>query len=233
MQNELVELIRKVCRKIDASGDGDPGLEITPGTGPAVSVEKNNVAAVRQLKQDGTSYADMWKLNTSDRMVAGADVDINNQQVFNAKLGSILDLNSQQLNNFKWARSPDGASEFLGMHSGNETNSGARVFLFSAGHTTRPGELELGSADAPRTGIVERLTLNAGANQGLAGIKVFENIEMQTVGGKYQSVKLPIKAGVSADADFNSPQDGLIALDSTNNRVYFRIGGVWKYAALT
>ncbi len=219
-------------REVDASADGDPGLKITPGTGPGVSIEKNNAIALRQLKAGG-GYADLWKLNASDRIQAGADLDFSSFQLFNAVLGSVLDLNSQQLSDFKWAVSPDGTSEFLGMHSGNATNSGARVFLFSAGHTTRPGEIELGSADAPRTGIIERLTLNAGANQGLAGIKVFENLKMQTVGGKYQSIEVPSKAGVLADADFNDAQDGLLALDSTNNRVYFRIGGAWKYAALT
>lgn len=219
-------------REVDGSGDASPGLKITPGTGPALSVEKNNAVAFRQLKAGG-GYVDLWKLNASDRIQAGADLDFSSFQLFNAVLGSVLDLNSQQLSNLKWAVSPDGTSEALGMHSGNATNSGARIMLYSAGHSTKPAELELGSADAPRTGIVERITLNAGANQGLGGIKVFENLKMQAVGGKYQSIEVPSKAGVLADADFNDAQDGLLALDSANNRVYFRVGGVWKYAALT
>lgn len=43
-----------------------------------------------------------------------------------------------------------------------------------------------------------------------------------------------IKAGAVSDADFpHAPPDGVYALDVTNNRVYYRIGAVWKYAALT
>ena len=41
------------------------------------------------------------------------------------------------------------------------------------------------------------------------------------------------KAGPAVDADVNSPTDGMIRIDSTNNRAYFRVGGVWRYAALT
>lgn len=42
-----------------------------------------------------------------------------------------------------------------------------------------------------------------------------------------------VKAGIPADADFVSPADGIGVVDSTNNRIYFRVGGTWKYAALT
>lgn len=33
--------------------------------------------------------------------------------------------------------------------------------------------------------------------------------------------------------DTNPPPDGTMAVDSANNRIYVRVGGVWKYAALT
>lgn len=36
------------------------------------------------------------------------------------------------------------------------------------------------------------------------------------------------KAGAPVDGDFNSPQDGLLAIDTTNSKIYVRIGGVWK-----
>ena len=42
-----------------------------------------------------------------------------------------------------------------------------------------------------------------------------------------------VKAGAAIDADVTNPADGMIRIDSTNNRAYFRVGGVWKYAALT
>jgi len=36
------------------------------------------------------------------------------------------------------------------------------------------------------------------------------------------------KAGAPTDADFTSPVDGLVAVDTTNNKIYVRIGGAWK-----
>jgi hypothetical protein len=43
-----------------------------------------------------------------------------------------------------------------------------------------------------------------------------------------------VKAGVPADSDFTyTPKNGTTVLDSTNSRLYVRVGGVWKYAALT
>ena len=42
-----------------------------------------------------------------------------------------------------------------------------------------------------------------------------------------------VKAGATVDADVSNPTDGMIRVDSTNNRAYFRVGGTWKYAALT
>lgn len=42
------------------------------------------------------------------------------------------------------------------------------------------------------------------------------------------------KAGVPSDADYaTQPPDGTPVIDSTNNRLYVRVGGAWKYAALT
>jgi len=50
------------------------------------------------------------------------------------------------------------------------------------------------------------------------------------VGG---AVVTGVKAGAPVDADVNTPTDGMIRLDSTNNRIYARVGGTWRYAALT
>jgi hypothetical protein len=41
------------------------------------------------------------------------------------------------------------------------------------------------------------------------------------------------KAGAAVDGDVNSPSDGMLRFDSTNNRLYVRISGTWRYAALT
>jgi len=42
-----------------------------------------------------------------------------------------------------------------------------------------------------------------------------------------------IKAGAPVDADVTNPTDGMIRIDSTNSKIWVRIGGVWKGALLT
>jgi hypothetical protein len=41
------------------------------------------------------------------------------------------------------------------------------------------------------------------------------------------------KAGAAVDGDFFFPVNGMIAVDSTNNRLYVRHGGAWHFVALT
>ncbi len=41
------------------------------------------------------------------------------------------------------------------------------------------------------------------------------------------------KAGVISDADFTNPVNGLVAVDSTDSRIYIRTGGAWHYIAFT
>lgn len=60
-----------------------------------------------------------------------------------------------------------------------------------------------------------------------------EDLKMQTVGDKRQSIELPVRAGTLSDADFNDPQTGLLGVDSANNRFYVRVGTTWKYVSLT
>jgi hypothetical protein len=38
----------------------------------------------------------------------------------------------------------------------------------------------------------------------------------------------PIKAGTPNDGDFLNPQDGMVVVDSAANKIWTRIGGVWK-----
>lgn len=42
------------------------------------------------------------------------------------------------------------------------------------------------------------------------------------------AVATKVKAGTPTDADFTNPVDGMIAADSTANKIWVRIGGVWK-----
>jgi hypothetical protein len=47
-----------------------------------------------------------------------------------------------------------------------------------------------------------------------------------------QGLATKTKAGAIADTDFAAVVDGLLAVDTTNSRLYARIGGVWKSVAL-
>ena len=41
-------------------------------------------------------------------------------------------------------------------------------------------------------------------------------------------------AGAVSDDDFPAtPDDGMMGVDTTNDRLYIRVGGTWMYAALT
>lgn len=42
-----------------------------------------------------------------------------------------------------------------------------------------------------------------------------------------------VKAGPAVDGDVNIGVDGMLRVDSTNNRLYVRVSGTWRYAALT
>jgi hypothetical protein len=45
-------------------------------------------------------------------------------------------------------------------------------------------------------------------------------------------LRTKVKAGIPADGDFTVVGSGLIAVDSTNNRLYVRVGATWMYVAL-
>lgn len=45
-------------------------------------------------------------------------------------------------------------------------------------------------------------------------------------------VAVKVKAGVPADGDFTNPVDGMLAVDSTDNKIYVRIGSAWKGVAV-
>lgn len=62
---------------------------------------------------------------------------------------------------------------------------------------------------------------------GLAATQRIRNLYVSS------SVVMKTKAGGPSDSDVVNPVDGMQVLDTTNNRVYYRTGGAWKYAALT
>ena len=50
----------------------------------------------------------------------------------------------------------------------------------------------------------------------------------------FDGVATKTKLGVIGDGDYTiTPQDGAMAVDESNNRLYVRVNGVWRYATLT
>jgi hypothetical protein len=72
-----------------------------------------------------------------------------------------------------------------------------------------------------------RLGINKGGTAPAADLDV--NGQVRTKG-----VSTLTKAGVPNDGDFvTGANDGMLAVDTTNNKIYVRIGGVWKSVTVT
>jgi hypothetical protein len=70
--------------------------------------------------------------------------------------------------------------------------------------------------------------INDAYSIGIPGTRV-KNIYVSPNG----AIMTGIKAGAPVDADVTNPTDGMIRIDSTNNKIWVRIGGVWKGAVLS
>jgi hypothetical protein len=46
------------------------------------------------------------------------------------------------------------------------------------------------------------------------------------------AVTTGVKAGPAIDGDVSAPTDGMLRVDSTNSRLYVRVGGVWLFTQL-
>lgn len=125
-----------------------------------------------------------------------------------------------------------------------------RWTIDSDGHFVPTGTLkDLGTASAP----VENVNLRTGLNFYLGGVlqssivptaidqftfvdgttglaKADIRVRNLVASGAVQTVT---KAGIPTDSDVTSPASGQQVLDTTNSRIYFRVGSTWKYAALT
>lgn len=82
---------------------------------------------------------------------------------------------------------------------------------------------KLSTRNAANSADVTRFQAGNLANVGLSPLVSFENM---TFSGGVSVVPF-IKAGVPSDTDFLNPVSGLVALDTTNNTLYARIGTVW------
>jgi hypothetical protein len=95
----------------------------------------------------------------------------------------------------------------------NATSGEATTKITKAGHTQ--GTVPLDEWIDYTTGAVLAQIRADGLLQGVKGVATF------------------VKAGVPSDADWTvAPPDGTLVIDTSNSRLYSRVGGTWKYTAL-
>ena len=93
------------------------------------------------------------------------------------------------------------------------------------------------SESNPRLIVTAAGQLLIGGGTGVADVNLYRPAagELQTDNHFYAAdgIQMKVKAGVPTDADFTIDASGNCILDTTNSRIYFRVGTTWKYAALT
>jgi hypothetical protein len=101
--------------------------------------------------------------------------------------------------------------------------------ILAAGGTSRPLWFGVGAngiiVESFRLLTDSRIQLNKDMIQGTG-----TNIGVNNVAG---SVVAKVKAGSPADGDFTTATDGLVVVDSTNNKIWARVGGAWKGVAIS
>ena len=101
------------------------------------------------------------------------------------------------------------------------------LFRYSAGQLRTGGDLD----------IVGSLFFGTGADTNLyrSATSLLKTDDSLEVAARFTCGEqaIMVKAGVPSDADFGTDASGNICLDTTNSRIYFRVGATWKYAALT
>jgi hypothetical protein len=115
--------------------------------------------------------------------------------------------------------------------------TGAQLYQVS----TKPGgAVPIIFANAA-SGVQELIFANNGGTivqtDGAANFYIVNRLlEMNGIGTNLTTgnvIQVAVKAGVPTDADFNSPANGLVVIDTTDSKIYARVGGVWKGALLS
>jgi hypothetical protein len=145
--------------------------------------------------------------------------------------------------NFDTTGATTGDIVALGQHSGGQTSR-----HFSISNVQNNGSIGGGkytvNTNGSRYGNITGISgpVNTGPYQqvwsqqngtvtGSAGITQYVDgsLYFPPLGGGNAEGFLPFtKAGAPNDFDFIGPADGFVAIDTTNSRIYVRIGGVWK-----
>lgn len=152
-------------------------------------------------------------------------MNFHNRAVSNLKLGSNMDANGQTIVGI--ANIAKGSN--IATTNSIEFDAFGRDLYISARRNdgVNFGTINFQTHDSLDVAKL-RLKINNG-DIGTAGITYYENLEPS---GNV-SLVAKVKAGTFSDADFDKDTDGLLAVDSTNGRLYLRYGGVWHYITVT
>lgn len=202
---------------------GSPTLTVASGTGYA-NGDTVTVAGAGANGTDLTATANSV-VGTTITLSSNAATAVTNAAVTNAPwdefhFGTFLDGNPSRINFFG------------GQIGGAGTNSKIRyainaaqafdVNLYGVQHNDSPAVIYDPLKTVSAFGGVVQIRRPAGVAQTLP---LFN----------HDGIKPTTKAGVPTDADFaQTPPDGTVVVDTTNSKIYARIGGTWKStAALT
>ncbi|HBD01903.1 MAG: hypothetical protein UX38_C0006G0042 [Microgenomates group bacterium GW2011_GWC1_46_16] len=207
-------------------GTGGEYEEITPTTLTATretTIKYNNSTASVKLV-GGTTYGDyLQSANVGDtetyNLIAYAYTD--GSVVTSADLSLYYDTTT--LTTTYTPMGGTGWYKLTGSFTGvaSSKNYGVRV---KAGKTVYVDEVKV------QVGVGSTQTMYVlDSNTGVTGLNV-----QGLINGTLNGVATYTKAGTISDSDFSGgATDGLLGIDTTNHRIYFREGGEWHYAART
>lgn len=92
--------------------------------------------------------------------------------------------------------------------------------------------LQFGIVNAPTAaGVTRGFYVYTTTTTGNPRIQAVESTGTRNI--YHQTFIARIKAGAPVDGDYDTPTDGMVVVDSTNNKIWARHGGAWHFAALT
>jgi len=153
--------------------------------------------------------------------------------VYCNRQASTITGNSLQMHLGSGASSPTVAAIVLDNGNGSDFTAADNTGTIVANNTILGGSLS-GHPSIMTYGIQEltgndfNICVNNHITGALTAEVIFVGANTKKRFARYQFVVLPVKAGAAVDGDFVFAVDGLMELDSTNSKIWVRMGGVWK-----
>ena len=121
--------------------------------------------------------------------------------------------------------------------AGDASTSGSLVFRGTSPATIdvlNGDRLDFQTSVGGDTGLTSKMTILNNGNVGINTTSPSYKLDVSGIIRSTAGLSTFVKAGTISDTDFTETAlDGLMAVDSTDNRLYVRSGGIWKYIAFT